>query len=178
MKIVQIISSTVTATRTLPTACIIDTTSHAVQTLQRWQELHPGEDWREYVAPSYDPATQREGEYVLGAVVMREVLAKSAEEIEAENAPLLEAKRNELWQDANDYNTQYISGAALSMLTIGVMQGKPKALAIMGWISTLWNEHYYPQKALITVDSPPYDFSVVGPIPYSVPELTSEVFGG
>jgi len=83
-----------------------------------------------------------------------------------------------LWNQAAEYEKGYIYGAALSMLTIGVIQGKPKALAITAWISSIWNEHYYPQKALVGYEFSGYDFSVCGPMPYSVPELSVEVFGG
>jgi hypothetical protein len=82
-----------------------------------------------------------------------------------------------LWQDATNYQERYISGAAIGALTIGVLQSRPKSLAIMSWINTLWNGYYYPQKDLVTWDSEPFDFSVVGPMPYSIPELTQEVFG-
>jgi len=60
MTIIQIIDNAVATTVTLPTACIIGDTSHAVQTLLRWQELHPGEDWREYVEPEPLPPTVEE----------------------------------------------------------------------------------------------------------------------
>ena len=82
-----------------------------------------------------------------------------------------------LWQAATKYQESFISGAAIGLLTLGVMQNKPKSLAVMSWINSIWNEHYYTQKELVTHDYAGYDFSVCGPIPYSVPEITEEVLG-
>lgn len=84
-----------------------------------------------------------------------------------------------LWKAASIYEQSYISGSALGTLTIGVLQGKPKSLEIKAWISNLWMNHYYPRKAKITGDAPiaadQLDFTLVGPMPYSVPELVEEV---
>lgn len=84
-----------------------------------------------------------------------------------------------LWRAATAYEQTYISGSALGTLTIGVLQGKPKSLEIKAWISNLWMNHYYPRKTMITGDAPitadQLDFTLVGPMPYSVPELVEEV---
>jgi hypothetical protein len=90
---------------------------------------------------------------------------------------IMQMKYSELWRAATEYQENYISGAAIGLLTIGVIQGKPKALAIMAWIQDIWMNHYYPQKALLTYASTIYDFSACGMIPYTVPELTAEVLG-
>jgi len=51
-------------------------------------------------------------------------------------------------------------------------------MAIAAWSSNLWNGLYYPRKALISLDTEPdCDFSVAGDMPYSVPELSAEVWG-
>jgi hypothetical protein len=66
---------------------------------------------------------------------------------------------------------------AIGLLTIGVIQSKPKSLAITMWSQSVWNE-YYVRKAAVTLDSAlDLDFSSFGPMPYSVPELQAEVFG-
>lgn len=98
------------------------------------------------------------------------------EELEQRRQSNLES----LWQAATSYQEGYISGAAIGLLTIGVLQSKPKCLAVMAWISAIWNDNYYPRKLLVT---PVYnatlnDFTDCGAMPYSVPELTAEVFGG
>lgn len=86
-------------------------------------------------------------------------------------------KISTLWQAAHDYEYQRISGAAFALLTLGVLQGKPKCIAIQGWISSIWML-YYQRKALITVDSVDnLDFSICGPMPHSIPELMQEVGG-
>lgn len=85
-----------------------------------------------------------------------------------------------LWRAATDYQESFISGAAIGLLTMGVMQQKPKAMAVMGWIDSIWNNQYYPRKEFITYmrNEALYDFSVCGAMPYSVPEISAEVLGG
>lgn len=85
------------------------------------------------------------------------------------------AKIEALWQAADRYTSSYISGVAIGILTIGVVQQLPKALAVSAWSAAVWAE-YYSRKALVTHDSVDnLDFSSFGPIPYSVPELQAEV---
>jgi hypothetical protein len=80
-----------------------------------------------------------------------------------------------LWAAADRYTSGYISGVAIGILTIGVMQQKPKAMAVSAWSSSIWTE-YYARKALVTATgTDDHDFSGFGPIPYSVPELQAEV---
>ena len=70
--------------------------------------------------------------------------------------------------------TGYISGVAIGILTVGVIQQKPKCLAVSTWSGQIWTE-YYNRKAGITVDSVlDLDFSSFGPMPYTVPELQAE----
>lgn len=80
-----------------------------------------------------------------------------------------------LWNSANNYVNKYISGVAIGILAIGVMQQKPKALAVSAWSASIWAE-YYRRKELVTVESVDnLDFSSFGAMPYSVPELQAEV---
>jgi hypothetical protein len=81
-----------------------------------------------------------------------------------------------LWQSATDHQEAQISGAAYGLVTLGVMQQKPRALAVMGWINAVW-ALYYARKPLVTHewDSVLMDFSGCGPMPCSVPELKAEV---
>lgn len=107
---------------------------------------------------------------------------KSAEQLAAEaasqaiaDAQLIESKRASLWAAADKYTSNYISGVAVGLLTMGVMQQKPKALAVTAWSSSIWDA-YYQRKALITPTSiDDHDFSSFGPIPHSVPELRAEL---
>ena len=93
----------------------------------------------------------------------------------ANDARLVAEKIEALWQAADRYTSSYISGVAIGILTIGVMQQKPKALAVSTWSSAVWAE-YYARKALVTATSVDnHDFSSFGPIPHSVPELQAEV---
>lgn len=100
------------------------------------------------------------------------------EEFNAGLAQLKQSNLQALWQACDAYQTQFISSVAIGLLTIGVIQSKPKSMAVLAWTQALWAE-YYSRKPLITYDSPAsmYDFSSVGPMPYSVPELQVEVLG-
>ena len=83
-------------------------------------------------------------------------------------------KIEQLWQAADAYVTGYISGVAIGILTIGVMQQKPKCTAVSAWSGQIWTE-YYIRKSTITADSAlDLDFSSFGPMPYTVPELQAE----
>lgn len=84
-------------------------------------------------------------------------------------------KEDELWSAANDYQTKFISGVAIGILTIGVIQKKPKAIAIQQWTESIWNI-YYQRKSTLDYDTVvDKDFSSCGTIPYSIPELRAEV---
>lgn len=87
----------------------------------------------------------------------------------------LSAKEDALWQAANAYTYSYISGLAVGLLAIGVIQGKPKALAIAAWSASVWAA-YRTRKQLITETSvDDHDFTSFGPIPYPVTELELEL---
>lgn len=123
----------------------------------------------------YDSATQRlvpvephiEGQYVYTVSVED----KSQDEIDRE-LESSESKRIEsLWNAATNYEKQFISGSAVGLITLGVVNSKPKALAVQGWIQSIWTE-YYLRKSNKSIDT---DFSFIGPCPHSVPELMSEM---
>ena len=92
-----------------------------------------------------------------------------------ERAQRLAANEDALWRAADAFQTRYISGVAIGMLTIGVLQGKPKAIDIQAWSALVWDE-YYRRKALLTYDGAvDGDFTGCGPMPHSVPELRAEL---
>lgn len=76
-----------------------------------------------------------------------------------------------LWQAAHDYEYAQISGSAIGLLAIGVIQSQPKCLAVQNWIKSIWTE-YYIRKA---GDSTNCNFDAVGPCPHTVPELMTEL---
>lgn len=113
-------------------------------------------------------------QWVVTDLPQEQVDANIAAQAAAEQA-IINAKVEALWAAADKYTSGYISGVAIGILTIGVLQQKPKALAVSAWSSSIWAE-YYARKALITVTSEDnHDFSSFGPVPYSVPELQEEV---
>lgn len=84
-------------------------------------------------------------------------------------------KVDALWRAADAYTASYISGVAIGLLTLGVLQSLPKALAVSAWSSAVWDD-YYARKALVTASSVDnLDFSSHGPMPHSVPELRAEM---
>lgn len=98
------------------------------------------------------------------------------DQIKAAFPLILDEKYNQLWQAAHAYEQKYISGVGLSILSLGVAQGKPKASAVAAWSNNLWMAHYYPRKAAVSLEvEPDCDFTIAGPMPYSVPELSAEV---
>jgi hypothetical protein len=76
-----------------------------------------------------------------------------------------------LWQAAHEYEYASISGSAIGLVTIGIMTGKPKCLAVQVWVTSIWSL-YYTRKAGTSTDT---DYTSVGPCPYSVPELMVEL---
>lgn len=93
----------------------------------------------------------------------------------AQDVATVAAKIERLWAAADAYTSSYISGVAVGLLTIGVLQSLPKALAVSAWSSAVWDD-YYARKALVTVSSvDDLDFSNHGPMPHGVPELRAEL---
>lgn len=88
---------------------------------------------------------------------------------------IVRKKVEALWQAADKYVASYISGVAIGILTLGVIQSKPKAMAVTGWSSSLWAEYYNRKSQTNATDVVDTDFSSFGPMPYSVPELQQEI---
>ena len=86
--------------------------------------------------------------------------------------PINEAQRTaSLWQAAHDYEYAAISGSAIGLLALGVIQQTPKCIAVQAWLKSIWVEYY----TRMANGSTNYDFSFAGGIPYSIPELIAEV---
>ncbi|WP_114969380.1 hypothetical protein [Rhodoferax ferrireducens] len=93
-----------------------------------------------------------------------------ADEMRARPDP--ESKRvAALWQAAHEYEYAQVSGSAIGLLAIGVLQKLPKCAAVQGWIKEIWVA-YYERKATGSTDT---DFSIAGACPHSVPELMQEL---
>jgi hypothetical protein len=101
------------------------------------------------------------------------------DEIEAAKGAIIADNIAQLWQAATDYERSYISGSAVGLVTIGIVKQKPKSLAVMAWINSIWGGRYYPIKAALQAgkafDSEMLDYSSCGPMPHTVPELMEEV---
>jgi hypothetical protein len=76
-----------------------------------------------------------------------------------------------LWRAAHDYEFAQISGSAIGLLAIGVLQGKPKCIAVQNWIRGIWTEYYLRKSS----GSSDFDFTIAGVCPYTVPELMVEL---
>ena len=134
--------------------------------------------------PTHDPITQRVQAIApelttLGHWEQRwGVVALDAEAVAVnEAAALVQASAAEsarievIWQGAYDYEFAQISGVAIGMLVLGVLQSKPKALAVKGWSQAIWTE-YYTRKANGSSDT---SYTALGDCPHSVPELMVEL---
>lgn len=142
----------------------------------------------EQTVPAYNPITHAaheiapamsiEGHYEQQWEIVElppEQIAINQEKKQKDEAEAVQSKIESLWAAADNYTSSFISGVAVGILTIGVLQQKPKALAVSSWSSAIWGE-YYTRKSLITLTSQDnHDFSSFGLMPYSVPELQEEV---
>lgn len=91
------------------------------------------------------------------------------------NLNKIRSKIEALWAAADRYTSNYVSGVAIGILTIGVIQGKPKALAVTAWSSSIWTEYYIRKAAVTATSADNHDFSQFGAMPFSVPELQAEI---
>lgn len=141
-------------------------------------------------APSYDKITQRVAPIApvlnqLGRYEEAwEIIDLMPEEVSANTtannqkiAETIAANIGQLWKAAHDYEFARINGMAMGMLTMGVITNKPKSLAVKTWSKNIW-DLYYARKPLVTetMDKALLDFTSVGEMPHSVPELIQEVY--
>jgi len=127
-------------------------------------------------APAPQPWRGGGWRYVVDEFVIETWWAEQSAAEQAErDAATVAAKVDRLWAAADAYTSSHISGVAIGLLTIGVLQSLPKALAVSAWSSAVWDD-YYTRKALVTVSSVDnLDFSSHGPMPHSVSELRAEL---
>ena len=126
--------------------------------------------------PAHDRLTQRVVEgppsKALGVWLQTWTVVAIPAEEQAARAAAADAQRvAALWQAAHDYESSQISGSAIGLLTLCVLQAKPKCLTVQGWIKSIWTT-YYSRKASGSADT---DFAGAGDIPHSVPELMAEL---
>jgi len=76
-----------------------------------------------------------------------------------------------LWTYASQFESNAITATVAGLVTRGVIQNKPKALAVQAWVDAIWAE-YYARKAS---GSDNIDFTTVGTCPHTVPELVAEL---
>jgi len=128
--------------------------------------------------PTYDKATQKLEITRTDVSASYKVVDLPLTEQQAIRDKEFSQKVEQLWTAATRYETEYISGSAVGILTALVLSNNTKALAVQEWILSIWNE-YYVRKAALQND--PFmeidlDFSYIGPIPHTVPELIAERF--
>lgn len=124
----------------------------------------------EKIEINYNDSIDATYEYSNNEFILSDFLRKE----NARKIPISD-KIESLWQAANKYQSDRIQGAALSLTVLGMLQQFPKCLAVSMWIKKIWTI-YYERKAIISEDiMPDLDFTIVGPMPYSVPELMEEV---
>ena len=112
--------------------------------------------------------------FVLTDYGKKQIEANEAAKAE-QDAKVLEAKYCALWSATDTYVTRYLSSGALSILALGCVLSKPKCRAVAAWSGAVWAE-YYKRKSLISLTSKDdLDFTPLGAMPYSVPEMAAEV---
>lgn len=95
-------------------------------------------------------------------------------EVSKQQSVVKDQKIDALWRATDAYITQYISGVAIGILTLGMAQMKPKAIQVSKWTQMIWG-NYYQRKAAVTATSvDDHDYSAFGPIPFSIEELKEE----
>lgn len=80
-----------------------------------------------------------------------------------------------LWSAASDYVNAEINGVGLAILAVGVVAQKPKAISVAQWLDTIWAEYYLRKIKLSPANKINTDFSMFGPMPFTVLELREEV---
>lgn len=90
------------------------------------------------------------------------------------DAAKIQTKIDSLWASANSYVNGYISGLAVTILAVGIIQKKPKALAVSQWSDAIWAEYYNRKAGITATSNVEYSFDSFGAIPYTVPELMAE----
>ena len=98
------------------------------------------------------------------------------EQVAANEASQVASNIQLLWQAAHDYEYAEINGTGVGLLVLGVLQSKAKALAVQAWCTAIW-DLYYTRKLLVTstLDAALLDFSSIGPMPHTIPELRTEL---
>ena len=132
--------------------------------------------YRTVPPPEYNTRTHALREVCPSSGVQQwEVYERDPAEVMAQDQAEVAGKIESLWIAADAYVSGYISGAAVGILTIGTIQQKPKCLAVSAWSNAVWADYYARKAAVqpgVDIDT---DYSSHGPIPYTVPELQSEV---
>ncbi len=82
-----------------------------------------------------------------------------------------------LWNLANTYETIYISGSAPSLLATKLSEalfaGKTNQVCedVKAWQLSIWDMYYTEKTKLEAGEEYSTDFSVLGEIPHSIPEI-------
>lgn len=108
-------------------------------------------------------------------VESRNIWREPWEVVPADTLKLIDGKVDALWRAADNYTSSFISGVAVGILTLGVLAGKPKCLAVAAWSGSIWVEYYARKSQITSTSLDDHDFSSYGPIPYTIPELQVEV---
>ena len=98
--------------------------------------------------------TACQSELTASSLTAEDITAYQQSMIDEAAAKTEQLRLEQLWQAAHDYEKSYISGVGLSILAVGVLLSKPKALAVSAWSAKLWNETYYPRKLQGSTDRP------------------------
>lgn len=102
-----------------------------------------------------------------------EVAVLQATQAEAANTKK-DRNKARLLAAANDYVQKEVGEFGLSFATTGAALNRPKALATMKFVGSVWKEHT-DRRALLDSGPPNLDFSNLGKAPFSTNELFNEL---
>lgn len=91
-------------------------------------------------------------------------------------AKAIEKKRKALWDATDAYIHSYLHSVALSVLSMGVQLRKPKAITVMQWIDSIWEEYNKRMEAITPESEVDMNyFDMFGNMPFSLKELREEI---
>jgi hypothetical protein len=83
---------------------------------------------------------------------------------------------DKMWNAAHACEISKVNGSAVGLITIGILTGKPKCIAVQNWIKSIWTLYYTRKYSITEVENTAlYDFSSIGDMPHSIPELMQEL---
>lgn len=107
----------------------------------------------------------------------RNYIIKDSVTIEKEKQDNLNNAMKNLHESYDNYLSIRLNSSGSALVTIGILQGKPKCLLVKDWVKALYIDYYTRNLTLQAnpASTPNLDFSNNGELPVTIPELMAEV---